>query len=254
MEILAGRNSVYEALRAGRRRVQRILVARGAQERGTLADLLAEAATQRVTVEQVDRGQLDRVAGDLHHQGVVAEATPYPYAEVADLLRLAQRRSEPPLLLALDAVQDPQNVGTLLRTAEVVGAHGVLLPGRRAAQITPAVSRASAGAVEHLLIAQVTNLVRALDELKEAGLWVVGVEAHPDASDIAHVNLNMPLALVLGSEGSGMHRLVAEHCDLLVQLPMRGQISSLNVAVAGSILLYQAWLARRQAQSPGVKG
>ena len=156
-----------------------MLVAQGAQERGTLAELIAAAADRRVPVEYVDRGQLDRSAGDQHHQGVVAEATPYPYADMDDLLLLAQRRQEQPLLLALDGVQDPQNVGTLLRTAEVVGVHGVLLPGRRAAHITPAVSRASAGAVEHLLVSEVTNLVRALDDLKSAGIWVVGVEAHP---------------------------------------------------------------------------
>jgi 23S rRNA (guanosine2251-2'-O)-methyltransferase len=252
MELLAGRNSVHEALRAGRRQIRRVLVAQGAQERGTLADLVAAAAARRVPVEYVDRGQLDRAAGDLHHQGVLAEVTPYPYVDLSEMVLLAQQRQEHPFLLALDAVQDPQNVGTLLRTAEVVGVHGVLLPSRRAAHITPAVSRASAGAVEHLLVGQVTNLVRALDDLKSAGVWVVGVEAHPQAVDYASADLNMPLVLVLGSEGAGMHRLVAEHCDLLLQLPMRGQINSLNVAVAGSVLLYHAWMARRGANTLGL--
>jgi len=247
VEILAGRNSVYEALRAARRPMHRVLVARGAQERGTLAALLSAAGDRGVPVEYVDRAQLDRAARDLHHQGVIAEAGEYPYGSMTEMLLFARQRQEQPLLLALDGVQDPQNVGTLLRTAEAVGVHGVLLPERRTAHITPAVSRASAGAVEHLCIGLVTNLVRALEELKASGVWVVGVEAHRAAVHYALANLDMPLVLVLGSEGEGMHRLVAEHCDVLVSLPMYGQINSLNVAVAGSILLYQARLARQHA-------
>ncbi|MGI6376607.1 MAG: 23S rRNA (guanosine(2251)-2'-O)-methyltransferase RlmB [Anaerolineae bacterium] len=245
MEVLAGRNSVYEALRAGRRQVHRVLVARGAQERETLADLVALAAERGLPVSYVDRAQLDRAAGALHHQGVIAEGEGYPYVSAADMLALASERQEPPLLLALDGVQDPQNVGTLLRTAEAVGVHGVLLPQRRAVHITPAVSRASAGAVEHLYIAIVPNMVRAIEGLKGAGVWAVGVEDHPDAQDYGLVDLDMALVLVLGGEGEGLHRLAAERCDLLVRLPMRGQINSLNVAVAGSIMLYRAWQARQ---------
>ncbi|MEN6478571.1 MAG: 23S rRNA (guanosine(2251)-2'-O)-methyltransferase RlmB [Anaerolineales bacterium] len=245
MEILAGRNSVYEALRAARRPVRRVLVARGARERGTLAELLSLATEHGVPIDYVDRSELDRAAGGLYHQGVVAQAAEYPYATIDEMLLLANQRQEQPLLLALDGVQDPQNVGTLLRTAEAVGVHGVLLPQRRSAHVTPAVSRASAGAVEHLRIALVTNLVRALQELQDAGVWAVGVEAHPAAIDYASADLNLPLVLVLGGEGEGMHRLVAERCDLLIRLPMYGRINSLNVAVAGSIALYQAALARR---------
>lgn len=200
MEVLAGRNSVYEALRAGRRQVHRVLVARGAQERETLADLLALAAERGLPVSYVDRAQLDRAAGALHHQGVIAEGEGYPYVSAADMLALAGERQEPPLLLALDGVQDPQNVGTLLRTAEAVGVHGVLLPQRRAAHITPAVSRASAGAVEHLYIAIVPNMVRAIEGLKGAGVWAVGVEDHPDAQDYGMVDLDMALVLVLGAK------------------------------------------------------
>jgi len=245
VDVLAGRNAVYEALRAGRRRLYRVLVARGAQERGTLADLLTLAVAHEVPVSYVERNQLDRLAGALNHQGVVAESDGYPYASTSDMLALAEERTEPPLLLALDGVQDPQNVGTLLRTAEAVGAHGVLLPQRRAVHITPAVSRASAGAVEHLRIAIVPNMVRAIQDLKGQGVWAVGVEDHPAAQDYDRVDLDMAVVLVLGGEDAGLHRLAAERCDLLVRLPMRGQINSLNVAVAGSLMLYQAWQARR---------
>jgi 23S rRNA (guanosine2251-2'-O)-methyltransferase len=147
--------------------------------------------------------------------------------------------------LILDSLQDPQNLGTLLRTAEVVGAHGVIIPRHRAAEITPAVCNASAGAVEHLLVAQVTNLVRTMEELKEGGVWIVAVENLPEAKDYRSVDLNMPLALVVGSEGHGLSRLVRERCDLWIKLPMRGKIHSLNAAVAGSIALYEAWQQRK---------
>jgi 23S rRNA (guanosine2251-2'-O)-methyltransferase len=146
--------------------------------------------------------------------------------------------------LALDSLQDPQNVGSLLRTAEAVGVHGVIVPERRAVGVTPAVSRASAGAVEHLLVAQVTNLARVLEELKGRGVWVVGVEDVPAAQDYRDVDLDMPLVLVVGGEGPGMRRLVMGTCDLLLRIPMRGHVGSLNVSVAGSIVLYQAWSGR----------
>jgi len=243
-ELLAGRNSVREALLAGRRRVHRLMVAEGSREAGTLAEILSLAAERSVPVERVSREDLDRVADDYAHQGVVALASVYPYVEVRDLLHLARQRSELPFLLALDSIQDPQNVGSLLRTGEAVGVHGVLIPRRRAAGVTTAVSRASAGAVEHLLVAEVTNLVRTLGELKAEGLWVVGVEDDPRAQDYRDVDLNMPIVLVLGGEGSGVRRLVRETCDLLVRLPMRGRIGSLNVSVAGSVLLYHAARSR----------
>jgi len=156
----------------------------------------------------------------------------------------ARQRDERPFLLALDSLQDPQNVGSLLRTAEAVGVHAVIVPVRRAVGITPAVSRASAGAVEHLRIARVTNLARTLDDLKTERVWIVGAEDRPGAQDYREVSLDMPLVLVVGSEGRGMRRLTAEKCDLLVRIPMRGHIGSLNVSVAGSILLYEAWRAR----------
>ena len=232
------------ALRAGRRRVYRLAVAEGAKEAGALAEIVALAEARGIEVRHVPRADLDGVTDALVHQGVVAYAAPYPYADLDEILARAEERGEPPFLLALDSVQDPQNVGSLLRTAEAVGMHGALVPERRAAGITPAVSRASAGAVEHLPVAEVTNLVRALEGLKERGVWVVGIEGVAEAQDYGAVDLSMPLVLVVGGEGPGMRRLVRETCDLLVRLPMRGEVTSLNVSVAGSVVLYRAWEAR----------
>jgi 23S rRNA (guanosine2251-2'-O)-methyltransferase len=223
-------------------RVARIFVAQGAREAG-LAALLALAAQEQVPVEQVARGRLDHLAGSANHQGVVAAVAPFAYADVDELLAAALRSHEDPLLLVLDAVQDVQNLGSLIRTAEAVGAHGLILPEHRAAGVTPAVIKASAGAIEHLPVAQVSNLPRALDTLKGRGIWVVGL-AGEASHTFASVDLNRPLALVVGSEGKGLGRLVRERCDLLVRLPMRGKVNSLNAAVAGSIALYQAWQAR----------
>lgn len=239
-EMLYGRNPVYECLRAGRRHVFKLVLAEGARKGGTLAEA-AELARQRgVPIQAVDRRRLDRLGKSVHHQGIVAEVSEYPYASMQDVLARAAERDEPPWLLLLDCLQDPQNLGTLLRTAEVVGVHGLVLPERRAASVTPAVVSASSGASEHALIVQVTNLVRAMGELKESGVWIAGLEAVPGATQVWQADLKGPLAVVVGSEGRGMRRLVRETCDYLVDLPMRGQINSLNAAVAGSVVLYEA--------------
>ncbi len=214
-----------------------------------LEEIVALAAERQVPVLRAPREDLDALAEALHHQGVVAHAAPYPYAELDEILALAEERGEQPFVLVLDSLEDPQNVGALIRTAEAVGVHGVLVPRHRAAGVTPAVSRASAGAVEHLRVAEVTNVTRTLEQLKERGVWVVGVEADPAARDYRAPDLNMPLALVVGSEGYGMHRLVREACDLLVRLPMKGHIGSLNVTAAGSVVLYRALDAREASAS-----
>jgi 23S rRNA (guanosine2251-2'-O)-methyltransferase len=244
METLYGRNAVREALRAARRRVRQIILAEGIRRSDTVVDILRLAEERGIAIHRVERRQLDEL-GDVNHQGVAADVDAYPYVGLDAILEGARSRDEPPLLLLLDCLQDPQNLGTLLRTAEAVAVHGVLIPDRRAAQITPAVSNASAGAVEHLLIGQVTNLVRAMEELQSQGVWVVGLEQAAQASDYRATDLNMPLALVIGSEGQGLRRLVRERCDLLIELPMRGDINSLNASVAGSIALYEAWQQRR---------
>jgi 23S rRNA (guanosine2251-2'-O)-methyltransferase len=246
LEIIYGRNAVYEALRAERRRFAHLLVAAGIREQGAVGRILALAEGQGIAVRSVPRQQLDQL-GPVNHQGVAAQVESYPYAELEDMFDLAREREEMPFLLLLDCLQDPQNLGTLLRTAEVVGVHGVVIPRRRAAQITAAVSNASAGAVEHLLVARVTNLVRTMEALKEGGVWIVGLEYLSEARGYREVDLNMPLALVVGSEGRGLSRLVRERCDLWIKLPMRGKVNSLNASVAGSIALYEAWQQRQRA-------
>jgi len=247
MADIYGRNPVLEALRHGDG-VSRILIARGAHETAPVQDILRLAREAAVPVEIVERRLLDmRCAGGVH-QGVLAVADPFIYADMDDVLRRAAAGRA--LLLALDSVQDPQNLGTLLRTAEAAGVHGVILPERRAAGVTPVVEKASAGAARLLPVVQVTNLVRTLNDLKKAGLWIIGVENTASAMPYTQADLTSPIVLVLGSEGRGVGRLVGETCDILVRLPMLGKVSSLNVAVAGSIVLYEALRQRGQTSTP----
>jgi 23S rRNA (guanosine2251-2'-O)-methyltransferase len=241
---LAGRNAVREALRAGRRHIERVILADGVAEQGLIREIEALCRERRVPVGRAGRAELDGAVdaggpqGAVVHQGVIARVSAYPYADIPEMLAAAREAQEDPLLLVLDEVQDPQNVGALLRTAEAVGVHGVVIATHRAAQITPAVSRASAGAAEHLRVAAVTNIARTLQSLQADGLWVAGIEDHPDAMDYRLADLKRPLALVLGSEGQGMRRLVAQQCDYMLRIPMRGAIGSLNVSVAGAVVLY----------------
>ncbi len=236
-DFLYGRHAILEALRAGHV-IEEILIARGVHTRGALEELLALAKSAKVPVHGVAREELERLAR--HHQGVVARIGEYKYAEMEEVLAVARVRGEPAFLLMLDSVQDPQNFGTLLRTAEAVGVDGVIIAERRAVGVTAAVVKASAGAVHHLKIARVTNLARTIETLKRAHVWIAGVENVPEAQDFAAMDYTLPLALVLGSEGAGLSRLVREKCDFLIRLPMWGKVSSLNVAVAGSIVLYAA--------------
>jgi len=234
VEFLYGRNSVTEALRAGRR-IHRLFIANGSDPP---AALLSEARSRGVRIEMVDRQRLDQRVS--HHQGVIAEAEPFHYAHLDDL----PEASAAPLLLALDSLQDPQNFGTLLRTAQACGVHGVLIPEHRAVGVTSAVSNASAGAIEHLRVARVRNLVRALEQLKRRGVWIYGLVVDAQA-DFWNVDWTAPSALVVGSEGSGLGRLVRETCDVLVRIPMApGAVQSLNASVAGSLVLYEAWRQR----------
>jgi 23S rRNA (guanosine2251-2'-O)-methyltransferase len=240
-EWIYGRNPVYEVLRADRRQVFQLLIAKGTLSKGRLADILEICQDKHLPVEHVPRTRLDRI--NHHHQGVAVEVSDYPYVSLPDLFDLAEQRNEPPLILILDTLKDPQNLGTLLRTGEIVGLHGVLLPLRRTATVTPAVVNASSGASEHLQITQI-NLAQAISTIKEAGVWVIGLESDPESQPLEKIDLNGPLALVVGGEEQGMRALVRKSCDQLVRLPMRGRIDSLNAAVAGSIALYLAWGAR----------
>ena len=243
-ERLYGRQAVREALRAGRRQPVRLLLAQGVRETDLIAEIVSLAGSAGCPVQRVERRELNRPG--LKHQGVALEASPYPYSDLAAILALAEQRAEPPLLVMLDHLEDPRNVGALLRTAESAGVHGVVMPTRRAAAITPAACETSAGASEHLLVARVTNLARTLAELQQSGLWVAGLEALPEAQPYDSVDLSGPLVLVAGSEGQGLSRLVRERCDWLLRLPMRGNVGSLNASVAGSIVLY--WVLRCREQ------
>ncbi len=244
-EWITGRNPVYEVLLARRRHLFRLWVARGSEEKGHLADLIQLSQERKISPEYVPRQQLDTL--DETHQGVALEASAYPYSTLPDILALADQRQEPVFVVILDVIQNPQNLGVLLRTAEAVGVHGVLLPLAHAAGITPAVVNASAGASEHLLVAQ-SNLSQAITTLKEAGAWVLGLEGSPQATPVEKARLDGPLALVVGSEGEGMRALTRRSCDLLVRLEMVGKVESLNAAVAGSIVLYLARQARHKIQ------
>jgi len=244
MEFLYGRRPVYEALRAARREFRRVIIAEGSERGGTMAEVIEAAEAQGVRIDTQKRPWLDQRANGANHQGVLLEAGDYPYAGLTDVLERAAGRGEPPFVLILDLIQDVQNVGTLLRTAEAVGVHGVVIQERRAAGITPAVVSASSGAVEHLVVAQVTNLVRAMGELKENDVWLAGLDLGADAIRYDLADLSGGLGLVVGSEGEGLRRLVRETCDFIIYLPMRGSVASLNAATAGSVALFAAWQAR----------
>jgi 23S rRNA (guanosine2251-2'-O)-methyltransferase len=242
-EILYGRQPVHEVLRAGRRQVFKVLLAKGVRPTGIVGQILTLAEQTHVPIHAMERRDLDKLGGEVNHQGLAAEVSGYPYADLATLLAVARQVGDPPFLLLLDHVQDPQNVGSLLRTAEAVGVHGVVIPARRAVGVTPAAVRASAGAAEHMRVAQVSNLVQAMERLKSNGIWLAGLEALPEAHLYSQADLTGPVGLIVGSEGQGLARLVRQTCDFLIRLPMRGQVGSLNAAMAGAIAMYEV---RRQ--------
>jgi 23S rRNA (guanosine2251-2'-O)-methyltransferase len=233
---------VHEALRAGRRRPHQLLLAEGARRSGVVGEILQLAGRRGLRADERPAAELAEIAGHVNHQGVLLLAAPFAYADFEEVVAAADPA---PLYLILDALQDPQNFGALLRTAEAAGVTAVVIPEHRQVGVTPAVVNASAGAVEHLVVTPATNLSRALDRLKQANVWVAGLEAAPTATPLWAADLRGPLALVVGGEGAGVSRLVREHCDFLLALPMLGRIASLNAAVAGSIALYEA-LRQRQ--------
>ncbi len=248
-ELIYGRQAVRETLRAGRRKIYQLLQARGLQNHPLLDESLSLARAAGAATGTVEREQLDSWLHGANHQGIVLAAGPFPYATLDAALDLAAKQNRDAFFLLLDRVQDPQNLGTLLRTAEACGVHGVVLPRHRAAEVTPAVVNASAGAVEHLLVCQETNLVETMKRLKTAGLWIAGLEAGPRSQPFDLPDLRGPLAVVVGSEGFGLSRLVAETCDWLLELPMAGRINSLNAAVAGSILLFHVLHVRAHSRN-----
>jgi 23S rRNA (guanosine2251-2'-O)-methyltransferase len=243
--LVYGKNPVLEALRAGRD-VKRLVVLESAQREPRLLEILELATERSIEVEEVDRQRLNDISHSDSHQGVVAYIGRRRYWELADLL--ADLPIEPaPMLLLLDGIQDPQNLGSICRSAEAAGVAGIVLPRHRSAEITPAVAKASAGAVEYLRVAMVSSLAQALERLKQYGYWTVGLAGESDV-DYGDANYGGKVALVVGSEGEGLHRLVRDRCDQLVRLPMLGRVGSLNAAVAASIALYEALRQRRKTQ------
>ncbi len=241
-EFIYSRNAVYEALTAKRRQIFSIEIAEGVQEKGKIEQILQLAKEQKIKVSRVGRPKLDKI--HQNNQGIVAEVSGYPYSDVIEILENA--KGELPFVLLLDSLQDPQNFGTLIRTAEALGVHGVVIPSARTVDVTPAVVNASSGACEHMLIAQ-ANLSQTIDALKDNDIWVVGLDqagAELEARG-AERHLKGALGLVVGSEGEGLHDLVRKKCDIVLKLPMRGKIESLNAAVAGSVALYLAYLSRK---------
>lgn len=247
-EWLVGRNPVLEALRAGRK-LKKVLLAE--QTRGPQVDsILSLVRTQGIPLEYYARKELDRLAATEKHQGVIALATPLATVAIDDLLARARACGENPFLVLLDGVEDPQNVGGIIRTVEVSGGHGLLLPERRSAGLNATVLKASAGAANYLPVAMVKNTVRGIEELKAKGCWVIGADQAGDDLWTTPFDLTLPLCLVLGGEGKGLSRLAKERCDLLLRIPMYGRVSSLNVSVAAGILVYEVVRRRQQPIAP----
>ena len=241
-ELVYGRHAVLETLLAARRRIYRLWLEGESQTpTGIVAQIVDAANAAGVPMRAIKGGLFEKLAQqNANAQGVALEVGDYPYVEMEEILARAKKQDEPPLLLILDHLQDPQNLGTLIRTAEAMGVHGIILPDRRAAGVTPAVCNSSSGAVERMLVAQVTNLNRTIEDLKEDNIWIAGLDSDPATPLIDSRMISGSLALVVGSEGSGLSRLTREKCDFLLRLEMVGAVESLNAAVAGSIVLYLA--------------
>ena len=234
---LEGRNAVTEALRAGRT-IDKVFIAEGDTDRG-LQRLAAQAKEAGAVIVPVDRRRLDTMSFTHSHQGIIALAAAHEYATVDDILEEAAARGEAPLIVICDELTDPHNLGAIMRSAECAGAHGIIIPKRRSVSLTATVAKASAGAVEYMKVARVTNINNAINELKEKGVWVFGTAAE-GSIPMYKADLTGPAAIVIGNEGEGMSQLVRKNCDVMVHIPMKGKISSLNASAAASILLYEA--------------
>ena len=235
-ELIEGRNAVIEALRAGRA-IDKIFLARGDVDK-TLGHIASKAREKGIVVVEADRRKLDFMSQTKAHQGVIAVVGLREYCSIEEIFALAQERGESPFILVCDEISDPHNLGAIIRSAECVGAHGVIIPKRRSAGLTAIVDKSSAGAAEHMAIARVPNIPAALKELKERGVWVYGTAADGQ-NDLWHTDFSGPMALVIGSEGDGMGRLVKENCDFIVSLPMKGKVSSLNASAAAAVVMYE---------------
>lgn len=232
---IEGRNAVIEAFRAGRP-IDRVYLLDGCQD-GPVMTVKREAKKHDVPIKYVTKERLDQMSETGKHQGVIASAAAYSYAELEDILKRAQEKDEPPFLILLDNIEDPHNLGAIIRTANLAGAHGVVIPKNRAVGLTAAVARTSAGALNYTPVARVTNLAKTIEELKEKGLWFVCADM--DGTRMYDLNLKGPIGLVIGSEGEGVGRLVKEKCDMVAAIPMKGDIDSLNASVAAGVMAYE---------------
>ncbi len=239
---IEGRNAVLEAFRSGKT-IDRLFVQDGCKD-GPVQTIVREAKKQDTVIRFVPKERLDQISGDGHHQGVVAYAAAYRYAEVEDMLAAAREKGEPPFLFLLDGIEDPHNLGAIIRTANLAGAHGVIIPKRRAVGLTATVAKTSAGALNYTPVAKVTNLGATIDELKKQGLWFVCADMGGEV--MYRLNLKGPIGLVIGNEGSGVSRLVKEKCDMTAAIPMKGDIDSLNASVAAGVLAYEIVRQRLQ--------
>ncbi|MBA4495869.1 23S rRNA (guanosine(2251)-2'-O)-methyltransferase RlmB [Paenactinomyces guangxiensis] len=238
---ILGRHSVQEALRSGRQ-IEKILLAEGMQKKQIQA-ILQQIQEKKIPYQWVPRAKLDQLSEGGNHQGVMAQVAAHRYATVDDLFQRAEEKQEPPFFVLLDGIEDPHNLGSILRTADGAGVHGVIIPKRRAVGLTSAVAKTSAGAMEYVPVARVTNLNRVADELKERGIWLVGSDGSAK-QDYTQVDYSLPLGLVIGNEGQGVSQLMKKKCDFLVKLPMKGRVTSLNASVAAGILMYEVMRCR----------
>lgn len=239
-DYIIGKNPVIEALKSNRG-INKILIAEGSQQ-GQMKQIIGMAKEANVMVQFVPKKKIDQLA-DGSHQGVIAQVAAYEYAEIDDLFALAEKKGALPFFLLLDEIEDPHNLGSIMRTADAAGAHGIIIPKRRAVGLTATVAKASAGAIEYIPVARVTNMARAIDELKERGVWIAGTDASAK-EDYRSIDGTLPLGLVIGSEGKGMGRLIRDKCDFLLSLPMAGRVTSLNASVAASLLMYEVYRKR----------
>jgi len=239
-DYIMGKNPVIEALKTGRD-INKIFIAEGSQG-GQMQQVIGLAREANVFLQFVPKKKLDQMVEGIH-QGVIAQVAAYQYAEIDDLFRAANERKEAPFFLLLDEIEDPHNLGSIMRTADAVGAHGIIIPKRRAVGLTATVAKASTGAIEHIPVVRVTNMARTIDELKEKGVWIAGTDAK-GSQDYRQFDGTIPLGLVIGSEGKGMGRLIKDKCDFLIHLPMSGHVTSLNASVAAALLMYEVYRKR----------
>ncbi|HET7657433.1 MAG TPA: 23S rRNA (guanosine(2251)-2'-O)-methyltransferase RlmB [Bacillales bacterium] len=240
-EFISGKNPIIEALRSGRD-INKIWV--NERSKASVRQVLSLAKRAGVTVQDAPKQKLDQLAGSTNHQGVVASVAAHSYAEMEDLFHKAEEKGEQPFFVLLDEIEDPHNLGAILRTADAAGVHGVIIPKRRSAALTSVVAKASAGAIEYVPVVRVTNLARTIDDLKKRGIWFAGAAAE-GTEDFRQSDFQIPIGLVIGNEGKGISRLVREKCDFLVSLPMAGRVSSLNASVAAALLMYEVYRKRR---------